>query len=199
MAEKERLSADERRKQIIRIATEFFAEKGFAGTRTREIADMAGISETLIFQHFKSKEELYREILLENLAHHPLQPEIEHYESLNDDLTVFHTTAAHIVRNMNNPSLIRLFLYGVLENPQLLMLSEKRDHTGIQRHLANYIQKRIDDGAFIQTNASLAAQSFIYSVSMFCLQRVLAETTQGDSANGFIKNLVQIYINGLIK
>lgn len=198
MPRKKRLSADERRKQILQIATELFAEKGFAGTRTREIADIANISETLIFQHFKSKEDLYKAILLENLVHHPLQPEILNYESVNDDFAVFHTTAAHIFRNMNNPSLIRLFLYGILENPQLLIFSDKREQN-IKHHLGNYIQKRIDDGAFVQTNAPLAAQSFIYSVSMFCLQQVLAGTTPGDSEEEFINNVVQIYINGLVK
>jgi hypothetical protein len=98
---------------------------------------------------------------------------------------------------MNKSSLIRLFLYGVLENPQLLKLLDKRDQKGIQQHLERYIQKRIDDGSFIQTNPSLVAQSFIYSVSMFCLQQVLAGTILEDSADEFINNIVQIYINGL--
>lgn len=199
MARKIRLSADERRKQIMQIATGLFAEKGFAGTRTREIADKAGISETLVFYHFKSKDELYKAILLENLAHHPLQPEIERYENLNDDFAVFHTTAAHIFKNMKKPSLIRLFLYGVLENPQLLRLSDKRNQNGIQQHLGKYIQKRIDDGAYVQTNAYLAAQSFIYSVSMFCLQQVLAGTTKDASADEYINSIVHIYVNGLVK
>lgn len=193
MSDKKRLSADERRKQIMQVATELFAEKGFEGTRTREIADRAGICETLIFQHFKSKEELYREILLENLSHHPLEPEIEQYEKQNDDLAVFHNTAVHIVRNMNNSSLIRLYLYGVLENPQLLMAFNKQERKGIQHHLSKYIQKRIDDGAFRQLNASLVAQSFIYSLSMFCLQQVLAGSTAGDLASDYIDNVVQIY------
>jgi AcrR family transcriptional regulator len=54
----------ERRGQIIDATLELFAEKGFSGTKTREIAERAGISETLIFQHFKTKGDLYRAAFL---------------------------------------------------------------------------------------------------------------------------------------
>ena len=46
----ERLTGEERRRQIINAALTLFAEKGFSGTRTREIAELANVSETLIFQ-----------------------------------------------------------------------------------------------------------------------------------------------------
>ncbi len=58
-----RLDSDERRKAIVRAAVPLFARKGFAGTTTRELAEAAGISESLLFRHFPSKQLLYREIL----------------------------------------------------------------------------------------------------------------------------------------
>ena len=36
-----------------------FAEKGFDGTTTRELAKAAGVSEALLYKHFPSKESLY--------------------------------------------------------------------------------------------------------------------------------------------
>jgi len=58
-----RLDSDGRRKAIVSAAVPLFARKGFAGTTTRELAEVAGISEALLFKHFPSKETLYREIL----------------------------------------------------------------------------------------------------------------------------------------
>lgn len=58
-----RLDSDERRKAIVTAAIPLFAGKGFAGTTTRELAEVAGISEALLFRHFPSKVSLYREIL----------------------------------------------------------------------------------------------------------------------------------------
>ncbi len=48
---------------ILRAATEEFALKGYAGARTEAIARLAKVNHTLLFYHFKSKEQLYREVL----------------------------------------------------------------------------------------------------------------------------------------
>jgi AcrR family transcriptional regulator len=54
-----KLSSEERRAAIIKAVQRVFAEKGFHGTTTRELADAAGISEALLFKHFPNKEALY--------------------------------------------------------------------------------------------------------------------------------------------
>jgi AcrR family transcriptional regulator len=58
-----RLDSDERRRTIVAAAVPLFAQKGFAGTTTRELAEAANISEALLFRHFPSKKHLYGEIL----------------------------------------------------------------------------------------------------------------------------------------
>src|SRR5437763_7430116 len=54
-----KLSAQERRAAIIKAVRRAFAEKGFHGTTTRELAEAAGVSEALLFKHFPTKEALY--------------------------------------------------------------------------------------------------------------------------------------------
>lgn len=49
----------ETRDRIIQEARSLFAEKGYEGTTTAEIARMAGISEGAIYRHFKDKKELF--------------------------------------------------------------------------------------------------------------------------------------------
>src|SRR5215467_12996053 len=58
-----RLSAVDRRQQIIRAASTLFARRGYRGTTTREIAERARINEALLFRHFPSKEKLYWTII----------------------------------------------------------------------------------------------------------------------------------------
>jgi AcrR family transcriptional regulator len=54
-----KLSSEERRAAILRDVRRVFAEKGFDGTTTRELADAAGVSEALLFKHFPNKEALF--------------------------------------------------------------------------------------------------------------------------------------------
>jgi AcrR family transcriptional regulator len=54
-----KLSSEERRVAIIHAVRQVFAEKGFDGTTTRELAEAAGVSEALLFKHFPNKEALF--------------------------------------------------------------------------------------------------------------------------------------------
>jgi len=49
--------------KLIEIATEMFAQNGYENTSMREIAERAGISKPAIYYYFKSKEELFLEML----------------------------------------------------------------------------------------------------------------------------------------
>ena len=53
----------EKQKQILAAATEMFAEKGFAATSTKEIAQKAGVAEGTIFRHYKTKKDLLLSIV----------------------------------------------------------------------------------------------------------------------------------------
>lgn len=59
MSTRAKLSSEERRAAIIQAVRRVFAEKGFHGTTTRELADAAGVSEALLFKHFPTKEALF--------------------------------------------------------------------------------------------------------------------------------------------
>ena len=55
-----RISGGERRESILALTSQAFAERGYDGVRTAELAKSAGVSEALIYQHFRTKAELYR-------------------------------------------------------------------------------------------------------------------------------------------
>jgi len=58
-----RLSAPARREQLLQVALTVFAEKGFHATSMNDIADAAGVTKPVLYQHFDSKRELYLALL----------------------------------------------------------------------------------------------------------------------------------------
>jgi TetR/AcrR family transcriptional regulator len=60
-------SAD-RRAQILATARSVFQESGYAGARTKVIAEIAGTSEAILYRHFASKDELFEAAILEPVA-----------------------------------------------------------------------------------------------------------------------------------
>jgi TetR/AcrR family transcriptional regulator len=59
------LPSDLRREQIAVAARHVFATRGLAGARTREIAKAANVTETVLYRHFSSKEEIFEAAVLE--------------------------------------------------------------------------------------------------------------------------------------
>lgn len=51
------------KEKILRAASEEFADKGFAATKTSDIAAKAGLPKPNVYYYFKSKDNLYREVL----------------------------------------------------------------------------------------------------------------------------------------
>src|SRR4029078_10232050 len=59
----QRMAACDRRTQLLEIALNLFAKKGFNGTTTKEIAAATGVTEAVIFRHFPHKQALYQAVL----------------------------------------------------------------------------------------------------------------------------------------
>jgi AcrR family transcriptional regulator len=60
-----RRSGEEIRWRLVRAGREVFAERGFAGASTKEIAQRAEVTEVLLFRHYGNKAGLFNEAILE--------------------------------------------------------------------------------------------------------------------------------------
>lgn len=59
MEQRTRLSAADRRAQLLEVAGRLFAEQGYYGLSMEQLADAAGVSKPVLYQHFPSKHVLY--------------------------------------------------------------------------------------------------------------------------------------------
>jgi len=97
---------------LLEAASGVFAERGFTGATTREIADRAGVAEPLLFRHFGSKPRLFLEAVL-----HPFG------EFVADEIRTFE---AQRTEPWSNEELMRDFvsrLYEVFRRNRRLVLS----------------------------------------------------------------------------
>jgi len=62
------MTADARRQVIADAAAELFAERGYRGASVDEIARRSGVTPPVVYEHFASKRELYRELLERHFA-----------------------------------------------------------------------------------------------------------------------------------
>jgi AcrR family transcriptional regulator len=60
-----RLSGPDRRRQLLGAALEIFAAKGFHRASMDEIADAAGVTKPVVYQHFRSKRALFHALVVD--------------------------------------------------------------------------------------------------------------------------------------
>jgi AcrR family transcriptional regulator len=56
-----------REDEILRVAGEMLAERGYANLNMDELAEVVGISKPTLYQHFKGKEELITQVIVTNM------------------------------------------------------------------------------------------------------------------------------------
>jgi AcrR family transcriptional regulator len=159
----QRFSAEDRRQQILQVATELFANKGYEGATTREIAKRAKVNEAIIFRHFPTKEELYWAVIeakVQLSAKKSFLADILASEKpVRETFTDLAETILH--RREKDQSLTRLLFFSALENHRLSHRFFKSYVEDYYEMLGDYIQQRINSGEFRKVDSLLAARGFL--------------------------------------
>jgi AcrR family transcriptional regulator len=192
-----RIPGQVRKAKIIRSAASLFAEKGFSGTKTREVAVRAGVSEALIFKHFPSKEDLYAAILVEESPVAGLLPRVRKLAEQQKDVEVFSVIAQTVVGGAPDSHLMRLILFSALENHELSDMFFRNHIRVFYDFLAGYIQQRIDEGAFQPVPPLIAARSFMGMLIYHRLLTVLFRAQLPHTTEDISRTFVTIMMNGL--
>jgi AcrR family transcriptional regulator len=146
---------------LISTAASLFAANGFKGTTTKEIAKAAGVSEALLFKYFPTKRALYAAILAEKAQYSELREAVEVAAKKQDDERLFTLLASYRIRKGADPTLLRLLLFSALEGHEMSDMFFRQQYSVFYDLLANYIRRRIEDGAFRRVDPLLVARAFL--------------------------------------
>ena len=175
-----RMAGEDRKLQILRVAMRLFAQCGFGGTTTKQIAQAAGVSEAMVFRHFATKVELYSAILDHKAcsgdAVDPWQV-VAGAVAQKDDRAVFEGLALHALEHHeSDPEFQRLLLHSALEGHELAQMFWEKFVRRVYEFLGNYIRERQRDGALIEMQPAVIVRAFIGMVIHHSLNNNLWDT-----------------------
>ena len=192
-------SGRERQASIIAAAATLFAQKGFNGTTTREIAKTAGISEALLFRYFPTKRALYAAIIAAKSQLSQLMASIEEAAEKRDDVRVFTLIAGFRIHRGSDPSLLRLLLFSALEGHDLSDMFFRNRHRVFYEFLAGYIARRTREGKFRKVDPLLAAQSFVGMIVYHRLLHEIFKVPPHCTPEEAVAGYVDVFLEGLRK
>lgn len=194
-----RMKSQDRRAAIVEAAIHLFAEKGFRGTTTRGLAAALGVSGPVLYQHFKTKRELYRAII-ETKAQQGAQQAagLASLEAGGDRAFFQYLGERVLERYEDDPDFMRLLLYSALERHELADLFFERQMQDYFGTVVSYIQRRMDERKFQPMDAETAARGFNGMLSHYGLMRLLfGERIQPRSRTEVVEEMVEIFLRGI--
>src|SRR5574341_115144 len=191
------------RDKILESAIRLFAEKGFSGTTTREIAEKAGVNEALIFRYFSTKSDLYSAIIERKISEEPgFEYPLEAFKKTRNDWLIFKSMAIRMFDCVEkDPCFIRLLHFSALEGHEL---SDMFFDTYVQYQrmlLSDYIERRISEGAFKNVNPVLAARAFTgMGINYILVQEIFGEKKRKKIRREVVVDtFVKIFLEGITK
>lgn len=190
----------DRKSQILSEATNLFSHYGFDKVTIKQLAGACGISEPALYRYFKSKDDIYDEVLdslKSMLKHEKLFDQLEDEDSLDD---IMNGIAKHIITFFKaNKELYRLLLFSALRQHR----KARQVFREIRMPYVKYLLKRFDqlysESKIIKKNNEITARCFVGMVFDCALGTTLWKGYQGKDyePENIIANNVPIFIKGL--
>ena len=182
-----RLKAPQRREQLMEVATKLFARNGYEATTTAAIALAAGVTEPILYRHFKSKQELFVAIV-KAVSERTMRHWEELIKGIDDPAEQIRRIAAELPQHMEKLADAYHVLHGALatSRDKKVVAVMKEHYVQIEKFFTKVVQEGQRTGVFrknIQPRA--AAWTLIISgigYGMIALNLTQFERAMVDSA-----------------
>jgi len=169
-----RLSAEERRASIIKVAKRLFAHSGFHGVSIDEIVKTVGVSPAILYRHFESKDELYEAVLQEFSATRESYVEAVVADDNGFEQVLRGMTTVFVSSIMNHPDMLKMEMHSQLEGSeasQAFFLNRWKSFTDYIEFNLNELQSQKKIKAINAKAAALIYQGIIREVLLQkCMQ-----------------------------
>jgi AcrR family transcriptional regulator len=203
-----RMAAPARREMILETAIRLFAERGFRGVTTRELAAEVGVTEPVLYQHFPSKRDLYHALIEHKMAKsQALYDQLEEIFSVGADDREFFRRLAHLIVlwHESDPTFMRLLLQSGLEGHMLRELFFERMSAQFLRRIADHIGVAIAAGRLRPADPQLVSYAFCSMIGHYSLDRLLFPFRDLPGSSGpaasreSVEQMVDLFLTGIEK
>jgi len=199
----------ERRKEarpgeLLDAALDLFVEKGFAATRSEEVAVRAGVSKGTLFLYFPSKEELFKAVVRENMVRHQTEgaEEIARFEGPTAELLEYLMLEWWRRYGATKASGISKLVMSEASNfPDLARFFQDEVVTPGHAVIRSVLQRGVDRGEFRAVDLDLTVHSvlapLLFLVTWKHSMAPCCPSTQQIDPETFIRHHTDLLVRGL--
>lgn len=195
-----KLSAEERKSQILAAARSLFAQKGYADVTLDEIAKRVGVSRPRVIQLFGSKQNIYVAIAEEAYSGHPMDQDLADPIRRKDDVAVFEAFARHIFKHTENREdreIFKILMYARLREDRFHRTHFHKKDTLMISRIAEYVAERIRDGVFRKMDPRTLIYCYQAMVSNLAIYKNVLGQMDFVTAEDLSRECARIFLEGV--
>ena len=196
-----RMTAEQRRAQIVEAAITLFGRHGFKGATTRALAEALGVSEGTIFKHFPTKGDLYAAAFEHRtgVGSSHLVNELRGFMDRHDDEGLLRALFRAVLTGYEQDrDLHRMLMYAYLEQEGD---AANQLWTQMQRHplfafLDRYVRRRQADGVFFSGAPDLVSAALVILPVQHAVQTRLYGVESEHPDDAVVDTFVRLLLDG---
>ncbi len=196
MTDKKR-STSKKRASILDAAARAFMQDGYNNASMDQIAEMAGASKRTVYNHFPSKEELFKAVLAQFMAEIMVLKQVKYDPkySLETQLGQFANAKLEISKNPAWLGMLKVTTTVFITNPELAIETVQQAEDG-KDSLVTWLEAAKADGRIQVENSALAAEAFWAMVGgAFFWPSIFFGPMQAKQENAMKEELIQIFLS----
>lgn len=194
------LSRGERtRNDIIQAAHDLFVRQGYHGTSMRQIAKKAGVALGGLYNHFSSKEDVFKEVFLEYHPYREVLPAMVEARGDTFEELVRDAMVRMIAALEGRPKFMNLMFIEVVEFDSVHV---RELFTTIVPHIEEIVQHTLaqDRDQIRPIPLMILIRSFFgLFFSYFLTEIIFAQASPPEFRDNAIDYLIDIYLHGILK
>ncbi len=189
------------KERLLETALKLISERGYLGTKTREIAQHSGVTELTLYRHFGSKERLFEEVLRQYTFLPKLKdllPELE-VTPYNEALTMVGISFLKTLKERNK--LVRIMLSEINVYPEKTRRVYNNFLDELIQTLADYFNTLKNKDIFRNLTPKTAARAYLGMLfSYFQAEEIVGgRNVTGKEMENTVREYVDIFIHGTLK
>jgi AcrR family transcriptional regulator len=193
-----------RPQELLDAALELFAEKGFAATRSEEVAARAGVSKGTLYLYYPSKEELLKAVIEQRLSSQiaAVAEQVANYPGSAEAL-MNEVLADWWIKVFDSPTsaVFKLIITEVRNFPEIAEFYVREVVEPGKQLVGRIVQRGIERGEFRQVDVPAVVLSLIFPMIMLCLHKhsvgACVPLAPEVEPHAFIRQHVQLVLRGL--
>lgn len=160
-----------KRSKILKTALSVFMENGYDSTSMQQIASKCGFAKAVLYQYFKSKEELFSAAFEENTMLNGLDSIVTDYadENLEDVLVKIGMSFMKMFEDKGRLNLMRIVIAESLRFPKMGKIMYDNAINKVAEKFSKYLMLLSHDGIIKCDNPKLTARSYFGLLYSFVL------------------------------